>query len=225
MTTKSERTRELLVDTALRLFRERGYEATTMRLVATQAGVSAGNAYYHFEGKDALVQVLYERLQVEHRDRAEPLLVQGAPLADNLRAVLHAGLDVFTPWHAFGDTLVHVALRRSSATSPFSAESGPAREAAIALLTQTLAASRGVPRGPLRDRLPHLLWLGWLGITLHWVTDTSPDQRRTRQLIDGVVLILTRVLALSRLPVGRGLSADVVGLVDRLTASPTHPEV
>lgn len=222
MTTKSERTRELLVDTALRLFRERGYDATTMRLIASEAGVSQGNAYYHVEGKDAFVQELYSRLQGEHLSRAEPLLREGAPLAENLRAVLHAGLDVFTPWHSFGSTLVQVALSRSSSTSPFSPESGPARAAATSLMDRTLAASRGVPRGPLRQRLPHLLWLGWLGITLHWVSDTSPDQRRTRALVDGVVPILTRVLALSRLPVGRGLAEDVVALVDRL-AAPSGP--
>ena len=37
--------------TALRLFRERGYEATTMRAIAKEAGVSVGNAYYYFGSK------------------------------------------------------------------------------------------------------------------------------------------------------------------------------
>ena len=81
MTTKSEATREVLVETALRLFRERGYEKTTMRLIATEAGVSQGNAYYYFDGKDAFVQELYRRIQVEHRRLAEPRLREGAPLA------------------------------------------------------------------------------------------------------------------------------------------------
>ncbi|HLV73646.1 MAG TPA: helix-turn-helix domain-containing protein, partial [Vulgatibacteraceae bacterium] len=34
---KSEQTRRLIVETALRLFRERGYEATTMRAIAKEA--------------------------------------------------------------------------------------------------------------------------------------------------------------------------------------------
>lgn len=187
-----------------------------MRLIATAAGVSPGSAYYYFDGKDALVQELYVRIQDEHRERALPLLRQGAPLADNLRAVLHAGLDTMAPYHAFGSTMLHVALTRGSAVSPFSTESTGPRAAATVLLEDTLAASTGVPRGALRSRLPHLLWLGYLGITLHWVTDTSKGQRRTRELVDGVVPILTRVLALTRLPVGRGLAADIVALVDRL---------
>lgn len=215
--TKAERTRELLTDTALRLFRERGYEATTMRLIATEAGVSQGNAYYHFDGKDAFVQELYARLQDEHRERATPLLRRGAPLADNLRATLHAGLDTFAPYHSFGSTMVHVALSRSSSTSPFSEASAAPREAATAIMQEVLAASRGVPGGALGTRLPHLLWLGWLGVTLHWVTDTTEGQRRTRDLVDGVAPLVARAVALSRLPVGRGLAEDLVALLDRLS--------
>jgi AcrR family transcriptional regulator len=214
--TKSERTRERLVETALSLFREHGYEATTMRLIASTAGVSQGSAYYYFDGKDALVQELYTRIQHEHRERALPLLRQGAPLAENLRAVLHAGLDTMAPYHSFGSTMIHVALTRGSPVSPFSTESTGPRVAATGLLEETLAASTGVPRGALRTRLPHLLWLGYLAATLHWVTDTSRGQQRTRELADGVVPLLVRVLALTRLPVGRRLVADTVALVDRL---------
>ncbi|WP_281712312.1 TetR/AcrR family transcriptional regulator, partial [Dermacoccus nishinomiyaensis] len=84
MTTKSEQTREALVETALAMFREHGYEKTTMRAIAAEAGVSQGNAYYYFDGKDALVQQLYLRLQAEHRDAALAAVRDGAPLADNL---------------------------------------------------------------------------------------------------------------------------------------------
>lgn len=220
MSAKAERTRELLVETALRLFRERGYEATTMRLIATEAGVSQGSAYYYFEGKDALVHELYVRIQQEHRERAAPLLREGAGLAENLRTVLHTGLDTMGPYHSFGSTMLHVALSRSSPVSPFSQESGPARSAATALMAQVLASSRGTRSPTSHARLPELLWLAYLGVTLHWVTDPSPDQRRTRQLVDGLAPIVARTVALSRLPVGRRLAADVFTLVDQL-ATPT----
>ncbi|WP_236653709.1 TetR/AcrR family transcriptional regulator, partial [Streptacidiphilus melanogenes] len=50
-TAKSERTRALILETAMRLFKERGYEKTTMRAIAAEAGVSVGSAYYYYEGK------------------------------------------------------------------------------------------------------------------------------------------------------------------------------
>jgi hypothetical protein len=49
---KGEQTRALILETAMRLFQERGYDKTTMRAIAAEAGVSVGNAYYYYEGKD-----------------------------------------------------------------------------------------------------------------------------------------------------------------------------
>jgi hypothetical protein len=48
---KGEETRAQILETALQLFRERGYEETTMRAIAEAAGVSLGNAYYYFKSK------------------------------------------------------------------------------------------------------------------------------------------------------------------------------
>ena len=51
----SEETRRLILDTALRLFRERGLDETTMRDIAAGAGLSLGAAYYYFRNKEAIV--------------------------------------------------------------------------------------------------------------------------------------------------------------------------
>jgi Tetracyclin repressor-like, C-terminal domain len=72
-----------------------------------------------------------------------------------------------------------------------------------------------VPAG-LRDRLPTLLWLAYLGVTLHWVTDPTPGQERTRRLVDRLAPLLARMLGLARLPVARGLVDDVLGLMEDL---------
>ena len=66
-TARGEQTRQLIRDTAMRLFRERGYAQTTMRAIAQEAGVAVGNAYYYFGSKDHLIQEFYAQSQVEHR--------------------------------------------------------------------------------------------------------------------------------------------------------------
>jgi AcrR family transcriptional regulator len=40
--TKGEQTRATIAEVALRMFREQGYEATTMRAIAKEAGVATG---------------------------------------------------------------------------------------------------------------------------------------------------------------------------------------
>ena len=217
---RGSETRERLVQTALRLFREDGFQATTMRRIATEAGVSLGNAYYYFGSKDDLVQELYLTIQREHRELARPRLRTGASLTENLRTVLHAGIDVMTPYQEFGGTFLTVALPPSARSSPFSADSGDARAQAIGLMREVVTSSRGRPGGVLLDRLPTLLWLAYLGVTLHWVTDTSPDQVRTRRLIDGLAPIVARLVGLARLPVGRRLVTDVGALMDLVGAPP-----
>jgi AcrR family transcriptional regulator len=85
VTTARGSTREAIVSAALELFRERGFEGTTMRAVAERAGVSVGNAYYYFSSKDELVQGFYDQLVAEHRALALPELVGRTDLADRLR--------------------------------------------------------------------------------------------------------------------------------------------
>lgn len=99
--TKAERTRARIRDTALASFRERGYDETTVRLIAQEAGVSLGNAYYYFPTKNHLVQELYVEVQREHRAAAEPLLGESTDLIDRLGVVYRTGLTTLEPFHRF----------------------------------------------------------------------------------------------------------------------------
>lgn len=54
-------TRQLIVATAIRLFEGTGYAGTTMRGIATEAGVAPSNACCRFASKDQLVQESYLR--------------------------------------------------------------------------------------------------------------------------------------------------------------------
>ena len=218
MSDRGIETREKLVETALRLFRDEGFQATTMRRIAGEAGVSLGNAYYYFAGKDELVSELYVVIQRDHRDRALPLLHDGGSLEENLKTVLHAGLDVMSPYHSFGGSFLQIALPSTSRSSPFSVESTGAREMAIDLMRQVLTASKQRTAPSLEKQLPTLLWLTYLGVTLHWVTDSSPGQTRTRTLVNGLVPVVAKAIKLARLPVARSLVGDIAKLIANTTA-------
>jgi len=59
--TKGERTRTAIVEAGYRLFVRQGYNATSMRQIADEVGLSLGAAYNHFAGKEQLwMAVLYE---------------------------------------------------------------------------------------------------------------------------------------------------------------------
>ena len=54
-TRKAEETRSRILSEALTLFRERGFDQTTMRDIARAANVAIGAAYYYFESKDDIL--------------------------------------------------------------------------------------------------------------------------------------------------------------------------
>lgn len=58
---RSERSRALILDTALKLFAHRGYGATSVRDIAEEAGLSKGNVYHHFEDKESIFRALLDR--------------------------------------------------------------------------------------------------------------------------------------------------------------------
>jgi AcrR family transcriptional regulator len=55
--------RDAILDAAQTVFAERGYHRTTIKDIAAQAGVADGTVYNYFEGKDALLSALFDRLQ------------------------------------------------------------------------------------------------------------------------------------------------------------------
>lgn len=58
-------TRERILDTAERLFADRGYAATSLRMIIAAAGVNLAAVHYYFRSKEALLEAVFLR-------RAEP---------------------------------------------------------------------------------------------------------------------------------------------------------
>jgi AcrR family transcriptional regulator len=215
---RSEQTRAAIVDAALRMFREQGYEATTMRAVAREAGVATGNAYYYFGSKEELIQEFYARNHAEHLVACAPVLTTETEFGPRLRGVLRALIDVQAPYHGFAAKLYKHAAEPASPLSPFSKESSPTRNAAMALYAEVIDGSQVRIPADLRDRLPELLWLYSMGIVLFWVHDTSPGCAKTYRLIDSTVPLAERLIRLSRLRMLRSLTRQVTAIIDEMRA-------
>jgi AcrR family transcriptional regulator len=213
---KSEETRSLIVTTAMRLFTENGYDRTTMRAIAAEAGVSVGNAYYYFSSKEQLIQGFYDEMAGQHLTAARLLLDGETGFAARLKAVLLCWLDVAEPYHRFGTQFFVNAADPESPLSPFSDDSSAAREASIGLMREVVDGSDVKLDPELRDQLPELLWLYQMGVVLFWVHDRSAGTKRSRMLVERSVPLLARLAALSRLRVFRPVSREIVDLIQDL---------
>jgi AcrR family transcriptional regulator len=210
---KGERTRSLILETALEMFGERGYEETTMRAIAEKAGVAPGAAYYYFRSKEHLIQAYYERMHEIHSESCAELLKKESALKGRLLGVMEQILEDMAPYHQFAGILFKTAADPQSPLNPFSPESEPARRAAIGLFAEVVKGARARIPSDLAAELPRLLWLYHMGIVLFWIHDDSGGQGRTRRLAEHTVEVVVRLIQLASLPPMRPLRKSVLKML------------
>jgi AcrR family transcriptional regulator len=210
---KSDETRARILEAALALFLERGYQETTMRAIAERAGVAVGNAYYYFESKEHLIQAFYARTHTEHMTASRDVLANAKSFVDRLRGLMHAKIDTIEPYHQFAGVLFRTAADPHSPLHPLSPESAPVREDAIAIFAEAMNGSTSRIPADLRAELPRLLWLYHMGIVLFWIHDSSPGRLRTRRLVDGTVSLIASLVSLSGNPLLRPLRKRALELL------------
>src|SRR3979409_1282994 len=172
-TVKGEQTKTLILNSALDLLGERGYEATTMRAIAKKAGVSLGNAYHYFGSKDHLIQAFYHRTHEEHLAASLPVLGKESSLKARLLAVMRRKTSTPEPYHEFAGVLFKTAADPHSPLNPFADDSAPTRRDSIKLFEDLVAGTKARIPGDLRAELPYLLWLYHMGIILVLVYELS----------------------------------------------------
>lgn len=224
-TAKGEQTRTLILETALELFHERGYEETTMRAIAEQAGVALGSTYYYFRSKEHLIQAFYGRTHEEHLAASIPILAQERALKARLLRVMRAKIEMIEPYHRFAGILFKTAADPQSPLNPFSPESEPVRREATELFAEVVRGAKERVPADLDAELPPLLWLYHMGIILFWIHDPSPGRARTYRLIEHTVELIVRLIGLGSLPLMRPLRRTTLRLLADLRGDITETTV
>ena len=196
-TRKALETRARIRESALRLFQKNGFSETTMRQVASSAGVAAGAAYYYFPSKEALVMDFYIDLRRRVDSVARAGMAGLRSLEDRLQALFRSSFAELGPHRRVFAALLRIAADPKSPLSPFGAATRPLRDESIALFQEALEGSDVRVPAELRSNLPRLLWLFQMGIILFWVHDDSPGQSRTRMLTERSVGLISHLIRLS----------------------------
>jgi AcrR family transcriptional regulator len=89
---QKEQTRALLVEAALRVFAERGYEEAKVEDIAAAAGYSKGAYYFHFGSKEDILLQLLEHWTGEQTERLKAF-EEASPAAAALLETLEAFLS------------------------------------------------------------------------------------------------------------------------------------
>jgi AcrR family transcriptional regulator len=196
-----EKTKALILEKALEIFRDQGFEAATIRDIAKSAKVATGAAYYYFPSKEAIVAAYYDHVQAAHEAKVRESILGATDLRERLGIVLHSKLDILKNDRKFLGALFRYAGEPDHPLSVFGKGSASQRAHSISIFREALAESE--ISDDLRQLLPGALWLLHLGAILFLIYDESAEQRRTRTLVNGVLDLVAQLLNLTSAPLFR----------------------
>lgn len=196
---KGERTREHILNTALMLFAQKGYAATTLRDIAKAADVSLGLAYRYFESKEEFVIALYERLILELEEEAEALPT-GGKLAERIAHIMHADLKRCAPYRDAFAALAGIGLMPDSSAAVLGERAAPVRERVWKVFHHVVTEASDGMKGQLGEDITTLLYAAHLLLILFWLQDRTENQRATSELLALACDTLTRYRFLLRIP-------------------------
>jgi AcrR family transcriptional regulator len=174
---------------ALRLFREKGYHATSMRDIADAVGINKGSLYSYIKSKEDLLVPVFEQAQGVLLSQIEQITADTASTpTQRLKRAIHAhvtavadNLDVLT---------VYLSEWRQLATESL-ATNRLQRERYAAMFHQILRD--GIETGEFRPMDTRIVMLGMIGMCNYLFRWYRPDGRLTPdQVADELIEMVMR---------------------------------
>jgi AcrR family transcriptional regulator len=158
---KTEQRRKAIVEVALEIFREVGFERTSMAMIASRLGGSKGTLYGYFRSKEKLFETAMKFAVEGPGDQIMDIL---DPEADNLRAVLNRFAKAYLSFILGKDVL---AITRTAIHEGYNSLLGPhlfAQGPGRALTKMSKFFAEMMKRGKLRKAPPTTAALHFKGL-------------------------------------------------------------
>ena len=173
------KTRERILEAALKLFTGQGFEATTTRDVAREAGIATGTLFNYFATKEEILACQAHEALDSARSDFERRAEEAASFDEALFAYVAAGLRRLKPHRK------HLPALLQSALSPLAAApSGEAVSLRVAFLESVAQLAEKHRVGELSPVALQLAWTLYTGVLVFWAHDNSRKQEETLALLD-----------------------------------------
>lgn len=172
--------RDRIVETALALFARHGYERTSVRMIAREAGIAQGLLYNYFASKEDLLRAIFERNMADVRESFAAAAGGGDPRA-RLGRLIRGAFAIVARNRAFW-TLSY-ALRMQPAALEGLGEDIAGWTLSIRGTLETLLRDAGFADPPTEAAILHALIDG---VAQHYALEpeTYPLERVAAELVD-----------------------------------------
>lgn len=180
--------RDELVRVSARLFRERGFDGTTIRDIADAVGMRSGSPFYHFKTKQEILAAVMEEGLTACLPAAEAIAANEMALPDKFRAMVRAHLEMVL---GEGHDFIPVLLYEWRCLTPELRQRVQVLHDRYDQLWQNLVNDLGAAGLLARDgTVGRLLLLGAINYTVLWY---KPEQgSNLDQIADEVVAMFLR---------------------------------
>ena len=146
-----------ILEAALKCFAEKGYEATTIRIIAHEAGVTEGAIYRHYPSKEAVAQSIFSYHLGQVADRLQEIAGSGQEVKERLQQIVTA---LLAQYRADPSATTFVLLRQHN----FMPELPPGFRYPLEIIESII--KEGQTGQTIRDGQPNLLAAIFLGCIL-----------------------------------------------------------
>jgi AcrR family transcriptional regulator len=192
--------RQRLYDIAIRLMAKQGYESTTLRDIAQEAGVSVSLLYKYFPSKQAIIIALYEELSADYARRAAAM--PRGRWRERFQFALTTSLAVLEP-HRVALRALTPVLVSDPEEGVFADSAAFSRLRVQGVFEDAVAGATDAPAASFARAIGRLLYLVHLSVLLWWLLDKSRGQRATATLVTLIGQILPSASLALRLPAMR----------------------
>lgn len=178
---QSRQTEQKILQAALELMREKGFEGVSVRDICRQAAITTGAFYHHFPSKEAMISKGFGALD-HYMERAMAGRGEEEPV-ERLRAILTAYAD-FMERESGSLTARYYVLRLSNAQAEVRLDPTRYMEEAMVDCFRRAGEQGGLPGGRSPQWAARFCYTHFRGIVIDWVLAQYAYSLRERMMDD-----------------------------------------
>lgn len=168
--------RDSMLEVVVEAFNERGYDATSLGVLAERLGLSKSAIYHHFDSKEQMLEVVLGKALDALDDVFDAPEATSGPVQDRIRYVVRGAVLVLAARKPYVTLLLR--LRGNTAVERAAVDRRRAIDAKMRELFE-LARDEGTLRADIDPRVAERLTFGMVNSTVEWYRPegrTTPDE-------------------------------------------------
>lgn len=150
---EAEQTRQQILDAALHVFSQKGFQATRLQDIATEAGTTRGAIYHHFKNKADLYKSLIEEAMQQGNRAVERAIGEGENFLDVCRLIFQYSAEMLEQDERFRQ-IAELSLFKTGLSAELAEIEEMRVQSAAASVTGVASYLQlGIDAGELRDDL------------------------------------------------------------------------